>query len=268
MYGSRSLILSPHPDDEVVGAAAMIKRAGAAGATSFVLYLTTGVPPQDALWWWRRRDHGHLVAIRRAEATVVATALNAEIAGFCQRPSRSLQYDLPEARVEVEKAIARLGIDRLLVPAYEGGHSDHDAANGLASTFCNQVAVWEFAEYNYCGGTINPNAFPERHGSECDLLLTVEEMAHKSELLRLYASQRCNLDYVGVATESFRPIFAYDYSQPAHAGTVFYQRFHWVRFRHPRVDFTKPEEVCRAVTALRAEYTGGDTPGQRPGTKL
>lgn len=47
MFGQRVLILVPHPDDEVVGAAAAIARARAQGAAVTGVFLTTGVPDAD-----------------------------------------------------------------------------------------------------------------------------------------------------------------------------------------------------------------------------
>ncbi len=264
MIGRRILILSPHPDDEVVGAAAAILRAGAAGVSVFVLHLTTGIPAQDVLWPWDRRGHARRVAHRRAEAFQAANALGVEIVGCCDRPSRTLWTDLPGARRDVVAVVARLSIDRLWVPAYEGGHSDHDAANGLASTFRNTAEVWEFAEYNFCGGRITANAFPDRRGSEVDLALTPEEAGRKSDLLRLYASEQGNLAHAGVTRECFRPLADHDYGQPPHPGPLFYQRYHWLWFRHPRVDFTTTPEVCAAVTALRAVYANAPTPDPMP----
>ena len=252
MIGRRILVLSPHPDDEVVGAATGIRRARAAGAEVFLLHLTTGLPALAASWPWERRGHSRRVALRRSEAQAAAVALGATLAGTGDRPSRTLKDDLPAARREVLAVLERLAIDRLWVPAYEGGHADHDAANGLAATLVGAVAVWEFAEYNFEGGRTNANAFPARCGGELDLALTPDEARAKAELLGLYASERRNLGYVGVEKECFRPLIASDYRRPPHEGVLFYQRFQWVPFRHPRIDFTKPEEVSAAITALTA----------------
>ncbi|MEI6556795.1 MAG: PIG-L family deacetylase [Rhodospirillaceae bacterium] len=252
MIGRRILVLSPHPDDEVVGAATAIGRAGVAGAAVFLLHLTTGIPAREVLWPWQRRRHPDRVARRRAEAGAVASALGATIAGFSDRPSRGLKDDLPAARAEVMAALARFDIDRLWVPAYEGGHADHDAASGLAATLRGRVAVWEFAEYNFAGGRIHPNSFPHRRGPESTLVLSTGEADAKAGLLRLYASEQNNLGHAGLTRECFRPLADYDYRQPPHPGTLFYRRFQWVPFRHPRIDFTGAEAVSRAVAALAA----------------
>ncbi|MEI7606826.1 MAG: PIG-L family deacetylase [Rhodospirillaceae bacterium] len=253
MIGRRILVLSPHPDDEVVGAAAAIRRAQAEGAEIFLLHLTSGVPGPITTWFWKRVDYPRWVEQRRIEAFAVAKALGVTIIGASQRNSRTLKDDLPAVRREVLTAINRLNIDRLWVPAYEGGHADHDVANGLAATLSNMIAVGEFAEYNFLGGRTNVNKFPILCGHEIVLELSQKEARSKTELLGLYASERKNLGYVEVERECFRPLVAYNYRRPPHEGLLFYRRFQWVPFRHPRIDLTQPREVCTAITDLMGQ---------------
>ena len=324
-YGRRILILSPHPDDEVVGCAAAIGRARATGAAVAVLHLTTGVPAREVLWPWRRRGHAAWVARRRAEAERSAALLGVAVAGVLDFPTRTLKDHLAEARDAVVAAIARLGTDTVWVPAYEGGHQDHDAAHCLAGTLAGLLgraapphpqplsrqgrgvqggpsvddptalddfaaperndlriqerqpdplpsrervvaqrpgegesdpgpfAIWEFAEYNFAGGTVRSQQFFDPDASEIALTLTPSEAAAKRDALALYASERGNLGHIGVEREGFRPFAARRYARPPHSGKLFWQRFQWVPFRHPRVDFTRPDEVCRALTAFTAQ---------------
>ena len=251
MIGRRVLVLAPHPDDEVVGAAAAIGRAVAAGSAVSVLPLTTGIP---------RRDDVRRITRRRREAVAAAEALGIAIAGWSDRSSRSLKDDLAEARAETLAAIRRVGADRLWVPAYEGGHQDHDTANALAWTLRDAVEVWEFAEYGFCGCRVRANAFPRPRGDETVLALDEAERARKRDLLRLYRSERGNLGYVGVERECFRRLEGYDYGRPPHDGKLFYQRFQWVPFRHPRIDFTDPLSVCDKLAAFQADYKGAPPP--------
>jgi len=53
--------------------------------------------------------------------------------------------------------------------------------------------------------------------------------------------------------EALRPLATYDYAAAPHAGKLWYARFQWVPFRHPQVDFTKPETVSRALASYLAE---------------
>lgn len=246
MIGRRILILVPHPDDEVVGAGAATMRARAEGADVFALYLTTGVPAPEILWPWQRPGHASWVRSRREEAEAAADLLGLEPLRFLDLPTRSLRLNLADAWAAILATIEDNGIDVLWTPAYEGGHQDHDSCNFLASRLRHRIPVWEFAEYNRALGQINLQRFPQLAGTEHEMVLAPIEVARKRRALSLYRSETRNLSYVKTERETFRPLPDHDYSQPPHPGLLFYQRFQWVPFRHPRVDFTRPEDVCAA----------------------
>jgi N-acetylglucosamine malate deacetylase 1 len=252
MFGRRILILVPHPDDEVVGCAAAIGRAKRQGAAVFALYLTDGCLARETVWPWRRKRHADAVARRRAEAEAAAARLGLTPLGWATRPTRRLWRELPQVHAEIRDAIKACAPDQLWVPAYEGGNPDHDGLNALGRLFVDQLSVLEFAEYNFFGGKARAQQFPFPDGSEQIIVLTTEEQARKRELLRLYASERRNLSYVGVTEERWRKLAHQDYSRPPHAGVLWYARFQWVPFRHPRVDFTRPDEVSQAILAYPA----------------
>jgi LmbE family N-acetylglucosaminyl deacetylase len=249
MFGRRILICIPHPDDEVVACAAAISRAKSGGAEIFALYLTDGCLARETLWPWKRARHDDHVARRLAEAAGAADQLGIASAGWSRRSTRRLWRELSQVHAEIRAAIAACRPDQMWVPAYEGGNPDHDALNALGSLFVDELNVLEFAEYNFFGGETCAQRFPYPNGSEWTIDLTANERSQKSALLRHYASERRNLNYVGVASECCRPLAAYDYSRPPHPGTLWYARFQWVPFRHPLVDFTKPKEVSRAICA-------------------
>lgn len=251
MFGHRILILVPHPDDEVVGCGAAIQRARRQGAEVFGLYLTTGVPEPAVLWPWQRSGHAARVGRRRREAEAAAALLGLRALDFLPIATRRLKDNLGQALAAARRAVAAHAVDTVWVPAYEGGHQDHDSANCLAQALRGGAEVWEFSEYNLSGGRVQAQAFPSADGSERTLALSAAETALKRQALALYPSETGNLGYVGTARECFRPLPARDYAQPPHSGKTFYQRFHWVPFRHPRIDFTTPEEVCAVLERFR-----------------
>ena len=57
--------------------------------------------------------------------------------------------------------------------------------------------------------------------------------------------------HIAAGREAFRPFAGYDYTKAPHPGVLFYQRFQWVWPRHPRVDYSKADEVCAALAAFR-----------------
>jgi LmbE family N-acetylglucosaminyl deacetylase len=254
-FGSRILLLIAHPDDEVVAFAAAIGRAKAQGAEVFALYLSDGCLARETMWPWRRAGREQAVGRRRAEAESAAKRLGVSPVGWADRPARRLWRELGAVHAEIEAAIAAHAPDQLWLPAYEGGNPDHDALNALGQLFKPGIGVLEFAEYNFFGGVARAQEFPYPGGRESVITLTPEEGELKRALLQLYASERGNLNYVGTKRESFRPLFAYDYSRPPHAGKLWYARFQWVPFRHPRVDFTEPREIsaeiCRYLETAR-----------------
>jgi len=259
----RILILAPHPDDELVACGIAARRAREAGARVFVLYLTTGVPEPAALWVWQRRHYRAQVGRRREEAEIASDLIGLETVGFRDTPSRQLRGDLDSATADVDAAIAASGAEALWVPAFEGGHQDHDAANALAAGFCRRLPVWEFAAYNFAGGQVRANRFPALLGGEVVIEASEAEARQKRQALACYRSERGNLRHVGVARETARRLPAHDYAAPPHAGRLFRERFHWVPFRHPRVDFAASAEISRDIAAFVS--TRPPALGQHPG---
>jgi N-acetylglucosamine malate deacetylase 1 len=245
------LLLIPHPDDEVVGCAAMIRRARADGARFFALYLTTGIPTRESLFPWQRGGHARRIARRRAEALRAAGMLGIAPAGFCDWPARSLKAALGPALARIRAALAAHAIDEIWAPAWEGAHQDHDVANFLAARLAAECAVVEFAEYHLAGGRAVSGRFKTPDGRETVLRLDAAERRWKRELLATYRSERGNLAHIACETESFRPLARYDYRARPHAGRLFYERFQWVPFRHPRIDFERPERVLAALADFR-----------------
>lgn len=253
MFGRRILILIPHADDEVVGYCAAIGRAQAAGAEIFALYLTHGCIDQAIRWPWDRQHHAAHVAKRRAEAETVAALLKIKPIGWADRPARHLWRNLFAVYAEIQQAIKDYAIDQIWLPAYEGGNADHDGLNAVGSKLAaTGMSVLEFAEYNFFNAQTNAQQFPYPNGTETILTLTAAEQQTKRQALALYASEQGNLNYVGTRQETYRPLAAYDYSKPPHSGTLWYARFQWVPFRHPRVDFSSPATVSAAITAFLA----------------
>jgi N-acetylglucosamine malate deacetylase 1 len=250
MSPERILLLVPHPDDEVVGCAVAARRAVAAGAELFAIYLTTGVPPREALWPWQRRRYAARVARRRAEAERAAALLAIRPVGFLAWPSRTLKAHLDDALAEIGAAIASHAIEMLWAPAWEGAHQDHDVANFLAARLAASCSAMEFAEYHFHGGRAQSGRFFDADGSEQAITLTRAEAAWKRRLLAVYASERGNLAHIACEIEALRPLRRHEYASPPHRGTLYYERFQWVPFRHPRIDFERPERVCAALAAF------------------
>src|SRR5213076_2376394 len=230
MQSRRILVLAPHPDDEIVACGIAARRARLAGARIFVLFLTTGIPEPEALWPWQRGGYAARVARRREEARTAA-ALIGEPIGFLDYPSRRLRHHLDAAAAEAGRAIAEYAASELWVPAFEGAHQDHEAANALAAQFCDLLPVYEFAAYNFAGGRVRANLFVDGSVGDIAIEATAEEAALKRQALACYESERDNLRHIRATRESGRLLPRHDYGEPPHSGRLFRERFHWVPFR-------------------------------------
>jgi LmbE family N-acetylglucosaminyl deacetylase len=250
MFGKRILILVAHPDDEVVGCAASIARARSEGATVTALYLTNGCIPREAMWPWQRENYDSVVAVRRAEAEAAATFLGVLPVGWGTRPARALWRELPAVFEEVQVALAQFRPDQVWVPAYEGGNPDHDALSAVGFKLKSRTSVLEFSEYNFFGGKARYQSFISSDETVRVVSLTPAERMVKKTALKLYVSEAHTLSAIDIGQESYRPLARYNYAQPPHQDKVWYARFQWVPFRHPRVDYTKPAEVSKAITAF------------------
>jgi len=246
-FGKNILILSPHPDDEIVACCIAIKHAQKNGSKIYVIHLTNGCPSKDIMWPWKKHLYDKKVKIRKEEAISVAKKLGVEIVGFGNRPSRHLWQNLCEVKREIIDAISKFKIDQLWCPAYEGGHPDHDGINGMISSMRNNISILEFAEYNFCNGEVNSHKFPFTTGTEKIIEFTKEETLFKKECLNIYKSEKLNLNYVKTIRETYRNLHSYDYTKLPHEGTLWYKRFNWVPFPHPSIDRSKPINVCKVI---------------------
>jgi LmbE family N-acetylglucosaminyl deacetylase len=247
MEPRRILVLAPHPDDEIVACGIAARRARANGAQVFVLHLTTGVPAPEALWARQRAGHTARVSRRRAESHAAAALIGLEPIGFLDYPSRRLRHHLDAAAAAIGRAVMECAAEALWVPAFEGAHQDHDAANALAAQFCDVLPVHEFAAYNFAGGRIRSNRFAGPRAGDVAFEATAEEAALKRQALACYASERGNLRHITTVQESWRLLPRHDYAAPPHSGRLFRERFHWVPFGHPRVDFEPSATVYAGI---------------------
>jgi N-acetylglucosamine malate deacetylase 1 len=260
----RILVLAPHPDDEVVACGVAAYRARTEGARISAVYLTTGVPGTEVLWPWQRRGYAARVSRRREEAIAAAGMLGLEPKTFLDIPSRELLAQLDAAYTSAERAIAEIDANELWVPAFEGAHQDHDAANALAAFFRERLPVWEFAAYNLAGGRARSNRFADARGGAIELNLSREEKVLKRRALSLYRSERVNLAHIRTAQEVYRPLPRHDYGAPPHAGRLFRERFQWVPVRHPRIDFMRSSDLYASLGKWAARDAPCDV--QRIGT--
>lgn len=114
------LIVSPHPDDEVLGAGGLIRKWSERGHRVIVLSVTDG---EAAYPGWQG-----LNVIRRGE-------LDQALATLCSRPVRAVRLAIPDGSVRMKLVVLTGALRKLcesgptLVAPFEAdGHPDHEAA--------------------------------------------------------------------------------------------------------------------------------------------
>lgn len=249
MLGERILLLIPHPGDEVMGATVACLEAVDEGCRVHALYLTCGVPLAAHLWSWQRPERDQMVAARRREAEAAAAVLGIEPLTVRPVAARRLKDEIREAHRAVRSAVKRLRPDMIWVPAYEGGHPDHDVVSYLGTLFNADIEVWEYALYNNADGRLKAQHFARPIGSERVFPLDGADRETKTQAIAAYASKPEEFDALKLDQECLRPLAAYDYARPPHAGRLAYQRHRWLPFNHPRIDYTEPEDVSAALIA-------------------
>jgi N-acetylglucosamine malate deacetylase 2 len=233
----RLLVLAAHPDDETLGASALLGRC----ATCAVAFLTDGATrdPNFRPGWTGTTEA--YAAGRRQEA-VAALAI-------AQIPPESLFWlgaTDQECVGELDRAIPRFAnvlgafaADAVVTHAYEGGHPDHDTAALLAMIALSSLGarqrteLFEMACYHARDGQrITGEFLPAPSGDSAGgfvtrLTLTEEERNRKARMLACYATQQEVLRGFPMEPERLRPAPQYDFSQPPHTGALWYECLGW-----------------------------------------
>jgi LmbE family N-acetylglucosaminyl deacetylase len=237
----RTLLLVAHPDDETIGASALLARLG---ASADVAYLTDGAPramhdaraagcaTRAAYAELRRRERGAALALAG-----VGPGRVHDLGAVDQEAWRDLAGLARRAAALVES----LGAEVLVTHAYEGGHPDHDAAAFLARAACALLAAdgarapaaVECTSYHDDAGAPGrlvsgvfrpaPGAGPEHA-----LALDAPARARKAAMYACHASQAGVLAWLPPAdVERFRRAPRYDFAAPPPGGPVWYERLGW-----------------------------------------
>ena len=240
---SSVMVFAPHPDDEVIGAGGLIIQTMKSGGDVKVIYITSGISGTN--------KNSEQIVIREKEAVSAM-----KLAGVNENELIFLRYnsgDLTKISIfnECIKKIAQIISedvpDYIFIPAYEGGHIDHDITNfilykALTALKLNRIEIFEYAGYtSYLKIDINtvkrvlrrfckcvpfvnfrfPNNFiPHNrltHTPSFQLKMSDEELNLKMEMLKQYTSQDpTELIFWHGFPDRVRKFYPYDYSKPAY----------------------------------------------------
>lgn len=173
------LVVSPHPDDEVLGAGGLIRSAALAGRDVTVLSVTDGEAAYP--------DWPDLGTIRCQEVRKALDVLAPKVANHSLR--------IPDGRVEQHRGILFGAIDRcisrttlLVAPFERDGHPDHDATGEVCCEIARLYAatLWRYPIWTWHHGT--PERFKDKLWGRFEL--DAAAMRAKSVALSCFTSQR------------------------------------------------------------------------------
>ena len=221
------VIVVAHPDDEVIGAGALLGHLR--GAT--ILHVTDGSPrdPADA----RRAGLATREEYAAARRRELECALR--LAGIA--PQRAIQLgfmdqetmlQLPRLCASLAEQLAALAPDLILTQPYEGGHPDHDSTAFAVQRCAGQATPrFEMTSYHARDGALETGVFLPNGEAAFVRPLLPEDAARKKRMLECYRSQAPVLQDFAVVPEQFRRAPRYNFAHPPHAGMLHYERLPW-----------------------------------------
>lgn len=154
------LVLAPHPDDETLGAGALIYHASRIGRLAGVVFLTDGAashPTADA------EARARLTRLRRDEAAAALDLLCGGEAVSIYHLGWPDAHPFPAGSAEFDDTVARLvaicrerGVTVLAVTADHEPHCDHAAASRVAAAVANVLGI-DIFDYLVWGEGNPPN---------------------------------------------------------------------------------------------------------------
>ena len=235
----RALLVVAHPDDETIGAGALLARL----PDVRVLHITDGAPrdPQFFLGGFAGSCEEY-AAVRRQE---LAAAM--ALAGI--GPERLLRVEgiadqeaalaLPRIAREVVRLCRELRPEILLTHTYEGGHPDHDAAafacraavELLRSQGEEPPGIVEMPFYHARpGDTRSENMVIQEllpapdEAATRRVDLTPAERELKERMAACFATQLGVVElFLPAVQETFREAPAWDFTRPPHVGLLLYE---------------------------------------------
>lgn len=228
-------IVVAHPDDEVIGAGAQLRRWSHAQ----LVYTTDGAPRNSSDAW----KFGYLTTEEYASARQRESIAALTLAGISLPQMHHLGFADQEASLNLVSLTEAL-VDKFLelqpkyviTHAYEGGHPDHDstafAVHAARSILLQEQGlapvVVELTSYFNRAGIMATSEFLPRAKLPVEtFVLTEEERQFKRRLFNCFKTQQEVLQYFPIGVERFRLAPEYDFDLPPHEGRLYYELFNW-----------------------------------------
>ncbi|TCP29194.1 PIG-L family deacetylase [Sphingomonas sp. BK235] len=175
----RLLVIAPHPDDEAIGAYALMSRLRRRGVSVRVVVVTDGAASHPNSPRWPRR---RLVAERRRESrrALCRIGVAAGAMTFLDLPDGRLHTRIVAARRGLARALGHVGPALIAAPAASDDHPDH-------RTVAACVAALRRPKLRRLAYPVWP-AGRQPAGARC-LFLTAQERLAKRHAVRSYRTQ-------------------------------------------------------------------------------
>jgi LmbE family N-acetylglucosaminyl deacetylase len=235
-----ALVLAAHPDDETIGALAVLSRL----PNPVVVYLTDGAPRDKRLWsgggHYSREEYA-LIRQNEAEKALGSVGIPSERIRYLGAIDQESVFGLRELADALSALLCKLQPEVLITHSYEGGHPDHDSAALIASLAVNSLLnkskaapeLLEMTSYHARNGRCLMGEFlPESAAQpglseELIIQLSPEEVTRKKHIIDCYESQRSVLQNFPLDPERLRLAPQYDFSKPPHSGKLWYEQMGW-----------------------------------------
>lgn len=231
-----TLLVVAHPDDEALGAGALLTRL----ADASIVIVTDGAPSDGTAARAAGFDGNDAYRQARIQETAAALAL----VGRSDVPVFRLGFPDQQAVLNIPRIVPRLmqimraGNFRYVVThPYEGGHPDHDATALAVHAACFLLREEKFAaplpvemtSYHLAGGRMIYGGFLPMAGAGPVQTFTLDAAGQdrKQRMLQCYKTQYRTLTEFPRDAEKFRMAPAYDFLEPPHQGPLAYETFMW-----------------------------------------
>ena len=224
-------LLAAHPDDETIGASALLARS----PNACVIFVTDGAPRDRRLWPETiQGSREQYAAIRRQEAerALAHAGIPARQITWLGGVDQEAISTVPELLRRLVHLVEQVRPELLVTHPYEGGHPDHDCAALLARLAVRALPVplplFEMTSYHARDGRLVTGEFPGSNPSEeWRFELTAEDKIRKRKMFEEYRSQQAVLESFRTDGETFRLARAYDFRKPPQPGKLWYECLGW-----------------------------------------
>ncbi|HEY9510577.1 MAG TPA: PIG-L family deacetylase [Verrucomicrobiae bacterium] len=228
-------IVVAHPDDEVIGVGAQLRR----WRHAHFVYVTDGAPGHSPDPW----NAGCLTPEQYASARQRESISALTLAGVGLNQIHSLCFTDQQTAlnlVSITEAIVAKFLELqpryVITHPYEGGHPDHDStafAVHMAQRILRRENVMapmilETTSYfNRAGIMVTSEFLPRARIETQTCVLTEAEKHFKRRLFNCFKTQQNVLQYFPIGVERVRLAPHYDFSRAPHEGRLYYELFNW-----------------------------------------